>query len=126
MRTPITVCILDRDDIHAIMLLTRVNTRTEIIPAALEAGKHVFTQKPFALTNEDAEFLAQAAEAHGQSPRLQLHASLLFAYPGARVESCRRAKSAASKWCAIATASAAAMTTPSACGAASSTLVHTA
>ncbi len=57
--------ILDRDDIHAIMLLTRVNTRTEIIPAALEAGKHVFTQKPFALTNEDAEFLAQAANRTG-------------------------------------------------------------
>ena len=31
--------ILDRDDIHAIMLLTRVNTRTEIIPATL-----VYTQ----------------------------------------------------------------------------------
>ena len=29
--------ILDRDDIHAIMLLTRVSTHTEIIPAALEA-----------------------------------------------------------------------------------------
>ena len=57
--------ILDRHDIHAIMLLTRVNTRTEIIPAALEAGKHVFTQKPFALTNEDAEFLAQAARRTG-------------------------------------------------------------
>ena len=57
--------ILDRDDIHAIMLLTRVNTRTEIIPAALEAGKHVFTQKPFALTNKDAEFLAQAANRTG-------------------------------------------------------------
>ena len=57
--------ILDRDDIHAIMLLTRVNTHTEIIPAALEAGKHVFTQKPFALTNEDAEFLAQAARRTG-------------------------------------------------------------
>ena len=57
--------ILDRDDIHAIMLLTRVNTRTEIIPAALEAGKHVFTQKPFALTNEDAEFLAQVAKRTG-------------------------------------------------------------
>ncbi len=57
--------ILDRDDIHAIMLLTRVNTRIEIIPAALEAGKHVFTQKPFALTNKDAEFLAQAANRTG-------------------------------------------------------------
>ena len=57
--------ILDRHDIHAIMLLTRVNTRTEIIPAALDAGKHVFTQKPFALTNEDAEFLAQAARRTG-------------------------------------------------------------
>ena len=57
--------ILDRDDIHAIMLLTRVNTHTEIIPAALEAGKHVFTQKPFALTNEDAEFLAQVAKRTG-------------------------------------------------------------
>ena len=57
--------ILDRDDIHAIMLLTRVNTRTEIIPAALEAGKHVFTQKPFALTNEDAEFLARVARRTG-------------------------------------------------------------
>ena len=57
--------ILDRDDIHAVMLLTRVNTRTEIIPAALEAGKHVFTQKPFALTNEDAEFLAQVADRTG-------------------------------------------------------------
>ncbi|MDP6040175.1 MAG: Gfo/Idh/MocA family oxidoreductase [Candidatus Latescibacteria bacterium] len=57
--------LLDRDDIHAIMLLTRVNTHTEIIPAALEAGKHVFTQKPFALKNEDAELLAQAAKDTG-------------------------------------------------------------
>ena len=57
--------ILDRDDIHAILLLTRVNTHTAIIPAALEAGKHVFTQKPFALTNEDAESLAEAAKRTG-------------------------------------------------------------
>jgi len=57
--------ILDRDDIHAIMLLTRVNTHTEIIPAALEAGKHVFTQKPFAMTVEDAEMLVAAASRTG-------------------------------------------------------------
>lgn len=58
--------LLDRDDIHAIMLLTRVNTHTEIIPAALEAGKDVFTQKPFALNNQDAEMLAEAAKRTGR------------------------------------------------------------
>ena len=57
--------ILDRDDIQAIMLLTRVNTHTEIIPAALEAGKQVFTQKPFASTVEDAEMMAEVAERTG-------------------------------------------------------------
>lgn len=54
--------ILDRDDIDAVGLFTRVNTHMEIIPAALEAGKHVFTQKPFAMTVPDAEALVAAAK----------------------------------------------------------------
>ena len=58
--------ILDREDIHAVMLLTRVNTHTEIIPAALEAGKDVFTQKPFAMAVADAERLVAAAERTGR------------------------------------------------------------
>ena len=57
--------ILDRDDIDAVALLTCVGTHTEIIPAALDAGKHVFTQKPFALNVADAQMLVEAAERTG-------------------------------------------------------------
>jgi len=58
--------LLDRDDINAIALLTRVNTHMEIIPAALDAGKHVFTQKPFAMTVSEAEALVAAAKRSGK------------------------------------------------------------
>ncbi len=58
--------LLDRDDIDAIGLFTCVDTHMEIIPAALDAGKHVFTQKPFAMTVEDAEALVEAGRRSGK------------------------------------------------------------
>jgi len=54
--------IMDRDDIDAIILLTRCNTHVEIVAAAAETGKHVFMQKPFAMNSDDGRKIVDTAE----------------------------------------------------------------
>ncbi len=41
---------LARDDLDAVVIVTPTNTHTDIIKAAAAAGKHIFTEKPLALT----------------------------------------------------------------------------
>ena len=51
------------DDIDAVLLATPVRTHYELARAALEAGKHVFVEKPMAQTSEQSRDLIRLAEA---------------------------------------------------------------
>jgi len=57
--------LLAADDIDAIVLATPHSQHTEQVIAAAQAGKHVFVEKPFALTRADAEAAIAAVDAAG-------------------------------------------------------------
>ncbi len=56
---------LDDPDVDAVVLVTPHSLHTEQIIAAAAAGKHVFTEKPFALNKADAERAVAAANEAG-------------------------------------------------------------
>ena len=56
---------LDDPEVDAVVLVTPHSLHTEQIVAAAAAGKHVFTEKPFALNKADAERSVAAAKAAG-------------------------------------------------------------
>jgi len=56
---------LDDPAVDAVVLVTPHSLHTSQIIAAAEAGKHVFTEKPFALNKADAERAVAAAKAAG-------------------------------------------------------------
>lgn len=58
--------VLAHPDVNTIFIATRHNTHAELITKALDAGKHVFCEKPLALTYEEASRVAQAYEKHRQ------------------------------------------------------------
>jgi predicted dehydrogenase len=65
-----TVCddyreLLRRDDITVVDIATHPQQRVEIIEAALNAGKHVLSQKPFVLDLDTGERLASLADEMG-------------------------------------------------------------
>ncbi|MEZ0494547.1 Gfo/Idh/MocA family protein [Kineococcus sp. TBRC 1896] len=55
--------LIERDDVQVVDVLTPGDTHAEIAIAALEAGKHVICEKPLAKTVEEAQRMAQAAQA---------------------------------------------------------------
>jgi len=55
-----------RDDIDAIGVFTRDNTHAEHAIAALNAGKHTFTEKPMAIYTEDCDAMLEAWKASGK------------------------------------------------------------
>ncbi|MGI9240399.1 MAG: Gfo/Idh/MocA family protein [Verrucomicrobiales bacterium] len=57
--------ILARDDIDVVDITPHPEDRIPIVRAALEAGKHVLSQKPFALDLEQAQQLVELAERNG-------------------------------------------------------------
>ena len=57
--------LLSSDDVEAIAIATPVSTHRPLAEAALEAGKHVFVEKPLAASTEDAVALADLAEERG-------------------------------------------------------------
>lgn len=57
--------VLGRADVDAVILATPHSLHTEQIIAAAQAGKHVFTEKPFAMSRADAERQVAACRAHG-------------------------------------------------------------
>lgn len=57
--------VLADDAIDAVILVTPHSQHTDQIVAAAAAGKHVFTEKPFALSKSEAERAVAAAEAAG-------------------------------------------------------------
>jgi predicted dehydrogenase len=57
--------VLKRDDIEVVDLATHPTDREYLIPAALEAGKHVLSQKPFVLRLDKGEQFADLADRKG-------------------------------------------------------------
>jgi predicted dehydrogenase len=57
--------VLRRDDLAVVDVALHPENRTEVVAAAIEAGKHVLSQKPFALDLDEAEHLVSAAAAQG-------------------------------------------------------------
>ncbi|MBQ7727728.1 MAG: Gfo/Idh/MocA family oxidoreductase [Clostridia bacterium] len=57
--------ILKDKTVDGVIVCAPTNRHCEIITAAAKAGKHVFTEKVLALTNEDAETIRQAAQSSG-------------------------------------------------------------
>ncbi|WP_219914490.1 Gfo/Idh/MocA family protein [Thalassobacillus sp. CUG 92003] len=54
--------LIERDDIDVIDIVTPNHTHADIAIAAAEAGKHIISEKPLALTLEDAKAMHQAVE----------------------------------------------------------------
>src|SRR5260370_1429510 len=54
--------VLTADDIDGVVLATPAETHAALALQALEAGKHLFVEKPLALKIEDAERISRAAE----------------------------------------------------------------
>jgi predicted dehydrogenase len=60
--TPCAADLLKSPDIDAIAVVTPVATHFDLAKAALENGKHVFVEKPFTATTQQAEELIELAE----------------------------------------------------------------
>jgi predicted dehydrogenase len=58
--------LLQRDDIEVIDICTSNLFHSEVAIAALQAGKHVFCEKPDAVSPEEAQKMADAAKASGK------------------------------------------------------------
>jgi len=76
--------LLARDDIRVIVNLTVPQAHAAVARAALEAGKHVYNEKPLATSVEDAEALLALADANGL--RVGCAPSTFL---GAAVQTCR-------------------------------------
>jgi len=57
--------VLDDDEIDAVVVAVDADLHCEVASACLEAGKHVFVEKPLTLTSADAAKLKNLAEAKG-------------------------------------------------------------
>lgn len=53
--------IINDDDVKALALITPATTHKDLALRALEKGKHIFIEKPIALTSKDAEAIAKTA-----------------------------------------------------------------
>src|SRR3954447_2585367 len=58
--------LLDRKDVDAVIVSTPPHAHKEPTIAALESGKHVLCEKPFALDPDEAEEMTQTAERTGK------------------------------------------------------------
>ncbi len=56
--------VLNDADVHAIFLTTPHNLHASMVCQALDAGKHVFVEKPLAMTTEELKQVEQAIEAN--------------------------------------------------------------
>ncbi|HET7697842.1 MAG TPA: bi-domain-containing oxidoreductase [Vicinamibacterales bacterium] len=57
---------LRNPDIDAVLIATRHDLHASLVLAALQAGKHVFVEKPLALTVDDCSAIVEAAAASGR------------------------------------------------------------
>jgi len=58
--------VLAADEVEAVVIATPVGTHAEFAAAALDAGKHVFVEKPLAASSTEGEALIRLAEEHGR------------------------------------------------------------
>lgn len=58
--------LLNDDTLDAIVIVTDINSHHTLAKAALEAGKHVFVEKPLATTAQQCLDLGRTAEKHGK------------------------------------------------------------
>jgi predicted dehydrogenase len=77
--------VLDNNQIDAVVIATPVSTHFDLAAKALENGKHVFMEKPFTATSEQAEKLIELAERRN----LKIMVDHTFLYTGA-VESIKK------------------------------------
>ena len=59
--------ILERDDIDVVTVVTPDHWHVKIAVEALQAGKHVFCQKPLTLTLEENQIIRKAVEKYGKT-----------------------------------------------------------
>ena len=71
--------VFSRSDVNAIALATPVSSHFGLALRALEAGKHVFVEKPLTRTAEEAQRLIEEADRR----KLVLHVDHTFLYTGA-------------------------------------------
>lgn len=71
--------LITSSDIDAVAVVTPVSTHFKLAKAALNAGKHVFIEKPFTATAEQAEELIELAD----SKHLQIMVDYTFLFTGA-------------------------------------------
>jgi predicted dehydrogenase len=57
--------VLARPEVDGVVVTTRTNAHPEVIRAAAEAGKHIFTEKVLALTPAEAFRIVEAVQQHG-------------------------------------------------------------
>jgi predicted dehydrogenase len=57
--------VLADDEVEAVLIATPISTHFALAMRALEAGKHVFVEKPMATTVEECDQMAAAATEHG-------------------------------------------------------------
>jgi predicted dehydrogenase len=73
--------LLEDDSVDAVVVATPVPTHYELSRRALEAGKHVFVEKPPAMRGVEMEELCELAEERG---RVLMPGHLLLYHPGVR------------------------------------------
>lgn len=71
--------VLQDPDVDAVVLATPAVNHAEMALEALEAGKHVFVEKPLALSVEDAERVVEAAE---RADRVLMVGHIMEYHPG--------------------------------------------
>jgi predicted dehydrogenase len=74
--------LLEDDELDAVVIATPVPTHADLARQALSAGKHVFVEKPVALTAADAEEVSDLAEERGL---VLMPGHLLLYHPGIRM-----------------------------------------
>lgn len=74
-----TADLLNSDDIDAVAVITPVWTHYELAKAALQSGKHVFVEKPFTSTSEQAQELIELADRNN----LKIMVDHTFVFTGA-------------------------------------------
>jgi polar amino acid transport system substrate-binding protein len=60
---PDAAAVIGDPDVDAVVIVTRHGSHAPLVEQALEAGKHVFCEKPLALTHDEYESVMRAAEA---------------------------------------------------------------
>ena len=71
--------LLQDDDINAIIITTRHHQHAELVLASLAAGKHVFVEKPLALTSEEIDQISAFYQNEKEPPTLTVGFNRRFA-----------------------------------------------